>query len=539
MTADDDRPDETPGELTRRTVGGIRWSYAQTIVAAGLQIVMTVIMARLLTPAAFGLVALAQLALRFVTYFARAGIAQAVVQKPELRHVDVRAAFTASVTLGALFGGVVVLAAPLAALAFRDPSLTPVLRWMALSLPLSALGSVSDAILQRELRFRALAVRRILSYVVGYLIVGIALASAGWGVDALVAAVLTQAGVGAALSYAATRHSVVPSLDAEAHRTLLGFGSRVSVIGFFEFLGDELDTMAVGRFAGVSATGIYNRGYLIVRLPLEYATSSLSSVLFPAFSATQSDLRRLGRAYLSAVSGAAGLVMPLVAGIGVAAPELVLVLLGPQWTEAVSVVPWIAAAGAISALSHFAGVVAEARGTLNPKLAIATSNVVVLGGLLALARGRGLWAYGAALAASEVYAQVLYLRLTSRVIDVPVRRLLVAYRPGILTAVSTGGAILLARLGALALGLPTLAVFLLEVAVGALGLLLNLHVGALRPIRRDVHGRLHRAGLLEDVPGGILGRAALRLLIGRTDDGVLAEPPPPEPVDQAREGVRP
>ncbi|MBW3621287.1 MAG: lipopolysaccharide biosynthesis protein [Actinobacteria bacterium] len=540
MSSDGDEParppdaDAEPGtgapdELGRRTIAGIHWSYVQTIVSAGLQIVMAAVLARLLTPAAFGLVALANLSLRFVTYFAKAGIAPAVIQKRDLDDVDVRAAFTSSVGLGLLFGSLVWAGSPLAAAIFRDPGLVPVLRWMSLAVPLAALGAVADALLYRDLRLRALAVRRISSYVIGYLGVGLPLAVAGAGVYALVAAVLTQIGVGAALAYAVVRHPVTPSFDRQAHRSIFGFGSRVSVISFFEFIGDELDTMAVGRFTGTSAVGVYNRAYLIVRLPLEHATTSLSSVLFPAFSATQDDVPKLARGYLAAISGAAGIVLPLVAGIGVAAPEVVLVLLGEQWTDAIPVVPWIAAAGAVSALSHFSGVVAEARATLNPKLAIAVSNVVVFAGLLWLARGHGLWAYGAALAGSEVYAQTLYVRLTARVIESPVRRVLAAYVPGVLAAVSVAVTVAIVRFGLLAAGAPLAVVFTAEVLAGAAALVANLHVGSLRPVRDDLHARLRSAGYLTRVRERRWLRLLATVVIGRVEGpgpGPASDPDP-------------
>lgn len=541
MSSDGDDPSRRPtdveptpeGErdLGQRTLVGIQWSYVQTIVSAGLQIVMAAVLARLLTPAAFGLVALANLSLRFVTYFAKAGIAPAVIQKRDLDAVDIRAAFTSSVGLGLLFGSLVWAGSPLAAAIFRDAGLVPVLRWMSLAVPLAALGAVADALLYRQLRLRALAVRRISSYLVGYLVVGLPLAVAGAGVYALVAAVLAQIGVGAALAYAVVRHPVTPSFDRQAHRAIFGFGSRVSVISFFEFIGDELDTMAVGRFTGTSAVGVYNRAYLIVRLPLEHATTSLSSVLFPAFSATQDDVPKLSRGYLAAVSAAAGVVLPLVAGIGVAAPEVVLVLLGDQWTAAIPVVPWIAAAGAVSALSHFSGVVAEARATLNPKLAIAVSNVVVFAGLLWLARGRDLWAYGAALAVSEVYAQILYVRLTSRVIETPVSRVLAAYVPGVLTAVSVAVTVSLVRFGLLAVGAPLGVVFTAEILAGAGALLTNLHVGALRPVRADLRARLRSAGYLGRVSDRPWLRSLATVVIGRFEESgpetaVDRDPPP-------------
>lgn len=515
---------ERPSNLTRQTLSGMKWTYFQTAVSAFLQIAVTGVLARLLTPEAFGLVALADLTLRFVNYLARGGVGQAIVQKPGLEPLHVRAGATASVILGACFSSLVWLGAPLAAEVLGDPDVTPVLRWMSLSLLLHGFGATAEALLSRDLRFRALAGRSIVSYVLGYPIVGLVLAARGAGVWALVAASLVQTGSRSLLAYLAHRHSLRPTFDRQAHGSLLSFGSRVSLISFFEFLGSELDTFAVGRFAGASALGLYNRAYVLVRLPVYHLTTSFSKVLFPAFSSVQRDVARFRGAYVSAAGLTAAIVFPTAAGIAVAGPEIVRVVLGPRWTDAIPVLPWIAVASALAMVTHIAAVSTEARAELNAKIGISITKVVILFGLLVLAAGGPLWGYGAALAGAALYAHVAYVWLVCRTLEAPVRSVIDRYPGALIAAGSVAGGIAAARWALFAIGTPVVVVLLVEIAVGAAILLAHLRFGVLGAVRRDLTLRLRRAGMMGTAARAPLSRCLRAVLGPPAEDGTAAAP---------------
>lgn len=503
--------------LTARTLTGLRWTYLESGGSAILQIAMAAVLGRLLTPAAFGLIALANLVLRFVDHFARLGVAQAIVQKRDLTVEDVRAAVTISIGFASAFTAAAWLASPLAAALFREPELVPVLRAMSLTLLLAGLGAPATGLLRRQMRFRALALIGIGSYAVGYGIVGIALAVLGAGVTALVAAILTQATLTTVLAYALTRHRLRPTRSRAAHRAIGAFGGQVSVIGFFEFLGNELDTLAVGRFADVTQLGLYNRGYLLVTLPLYQLKSGLSKVLFPALSSIQDDLPRMGRTYLSAVGGAAAIGVPVCAGIAVAASELISVLLGPQWTDAVPVVPWLAVAAASSLVGHFGGVMAEAQGVLRAKLVVVVSKVSLLAALLALAAGGPVEAYAAALAGSAVFGMLAYVVVMSRTLDLSAASILGRLVPALLATATVVVVQLSVRWALVRAGAPDAVNLLLQIVSAAIALAASLRFGPLRSVARDVSTRLRHGGVSATADGSWWQRTvarSLRLLLG-------------------------
>lgn len=506
-------PGRPTADLTRHTVAGLQWTYLGTVVGAVFQFGMTAVMARLLSPAAFGLVALAGLFLRFVNYFARGGVTQAIVQKAHLSSLDVRAGFTLSAGLGAVFTGIALLAAPLAGSIARDANLVPVLRWLAIGLFVTGLGAPSIAVLRRELRFKPLALIDLASYVVGYIGVGLPLALGGAGVYALVFAMLTQNVVNALGAYVVVRHPLTPTLAREPHRAILGFGARISVIGFFEFLKSNLDTLAVGRWAGATQLGLYNRGNMIADLPAYHLTNGLSQVLFPSFSSIQTEKRRLRQAYLSAVGMTAAIVLPMNAGMAVAAREIVLVVLGPNWMGAVEVMPWLLLASSIALTGHFAGVVAEAQAALNAKLVVAATSALSLVLFLLLAAGGPLAGYGAALAASALISHLGYVTVLTRSLETPFRSLTTPYGPALLGAAITAAAIGGCRAIMIhVVEAPVAAILVVEVAVGAVTLALAFRFGPLRVVRNELARRLSDAGLLDGRSGGV--RRLLSWLVG-------------------------
>jgi lipopolysaccharide exporter len=500
-------PEGSPTGLTRTTLTGLQWSYIGSAVAAVLQLGMAAVMARLLTPAAFGLVALAGLFLRFVDHFAKAGISQALIQKPRLSTFDIRAAFTLSVGLSSTFALIVLLAAPLAGDLAQDPDLVPVLQWLTLGLVMQGLGAPATALLRRDLRFKFLAQIEVGSYILGYTVVGLAMALAGAGVYALVAAMLVQMAVRAVGAYLATRHPILPTAATDSYRSIFSFGARISIIGFLEFLQANLDTLAVGRSLGAAPLGIYNRAKLIGELPGYQLTRGLAQVLFPSFSAIQSELARLRKAYISSVGGAAAIILPLNAGMAVAAPEIVLVLLGPKWVDAIPVLPWLLLASSLTLLGHFAGIVAEAQARLNAKLIIAVTSTCTLVLLLYAADGHGLPAFGAAVAGTALVTHLGYVSVLTRSLQTTLLTLTQPYLRAGLGAAAVAAVIAAARLLLTGIGSPIGLTLAVEVLGGGLTLVLLLRFGPMRPYRDDFARRLADAGVYRN-PRSRLARTA-------------------------------
>ncbi|RYY13923.1 MAG: hypothetical protein EOO36_15090, partial [Cytophagaceae bacterium] len=165
----------TTQNLASTAVRGVQWTTAATVLTAVMQIGYTAVMARLLDPAAFGLVAMAGVVLRFGSYFAEMGLGHALVQRADIDTDDVRATFTASLGLGLAVAGVAWLASPLAVFFLKNEAVVPLVRVQALGFILVGLGATAVSLLRREMRFEAIAKVEVAAYVLGYGGVGITL----------------------------------------------------------------------------------------------------------------------------------------------------------------------------------------------------------------------------------------------------------------------------------------------------------------------------------------------------------------------------
>lgn len=368
---------------------GATWTYASIVVGAAVQVGVTAVTARLLDPAVFGLVAMANAVLHFGTYFAKMGVGRALIQRSEIEDVDVRAAFTSSVVLAALAAAAMYLAAPLAASFFRTESIVPVMRWLTLTFLATGLGSTGRALMERRLHFRASGAINIVSYAVGYGVPALILAARGFGVWSLVAGAIGQQVVAAALIYAYTRHPVLPTFDLRVHRRLLRFGASVSGISVLEYIGTAVDSLVIGRYGTAAQLGLYNRAVTLASLPMSRINAGLAKVLFPVLSAGRADREGFRDALARVATIAGKLVLPIGVGMSVAAPELVGVVLGSQWTDAVPVLAILAVALAIDVLATFPGIALESLDALRGKaIAQALYVLVLLGAMLVVVATR-------------------------------------------------------------------------------------------------------------------------------------------------------
>jgi PST family polysaccharide transporter len=342
-------PDD--GGMTGHALRGLFWMFLGTGGQAVVQLLVLVVLARLLTPADFGVVAAALVVVGFSTIFSQLGIGPAVVQRHELHATHLRTGFTISVAFGILLAGLIWLLAPAVAAFFHHDDLVPVLRALSLVFPLQGLSVVAESLLQRELRFRYLAALELATVALGYGAVGIVLAFAGLGVWALVAAHLAQFALKTVLLLVLQPHPRKPLLDRSAFKELMYFGGGFTAARIGNYLAGQGDNLVIGRWLGAVALGVYGRAYHLVAGPAMLLGGVLDRVLFPAMAKVQDQPERLGLAYRRGVALIALVVLPFSTALVLLSPELVLVLLGPEWDQ-VTVPLQILAAGLLFRTSY-------------------------------------------------------------------------------------------------------------------------------------------------------------------------------------------
>ncbi len=304
-------------------------------VQAILQWLVLIVLARLLTPADFGLVSAALVVVGLSQNLSQLGVGPAVVQIPQLEARHLRTGFTMSVLFGFLLAGLIWLLSPYIADFFRMQELTPVLRALSWIFPFSGSSVMAESLLQRELHFRWLSGIQVVSYAVGYGVVGVSLAFLGFGVWALVSANLAQTLVKSTILLIVQPCPKRPQIERGAFRELMYFGGGFTLARISNYVALQGDNLVVGRWLGAAALGLYGRAYQLMVLPATLFGQVLDSVLFPAMAKVQDEPERLATAYRRGVALLGLLILPTSAATFMLAPELIQVFLGPAWRDAV------------------------------------------------------------------------------------------------------------------------------------------------------------------------------------------------------------
>lgn len=340
---------ESLGRTAARSVGWVvvdRWG---TRIASLLTIV---VLGRLLTPADFGVVALAAMFMTFAGIFVDQGFGKALIQRKELSAEHTNSAFWASMTTAIVMTVATILIAPVLAAAANAPDLAPVLSWLSIGLIINALTCTPYALLEREFKFKSLAIRRLASTVGGGA-VGIAMALAGFGVWSLVAQTLVNSIIGLVALWAATdwRPRQRPTIGALRELRPVGFG--VLGIELLAFFGMQADRLLVGAYLGAQALGWYYMAMKIVTIMVEIFSSVFGTVSLPVFSRLQDDRARLCGWLYRLTSASSAITLPCFALASALAPLLLPWVLGDQWSGSVPIFQILAALGAINAVAYF------------------------------------------------------------------------------------------------------------------------------------------------------------------------------------------
>jgi PST family polysaccharide transporter len=312
--------------------GGFAKGLAQAANFAG-RIGTLMIMARLLQPAEFGLVAMVGAVTGVFNLLRDAGLSMATIQRPKVTHEQVSTLFWVNAGLGALLSVASVAIAPALVAFYGEPRLGAVAAVMGLGFLLNGLGVQHAALLQRQMRFTTVAIIETVSLLVSTT-VGIALAMAGFGYWALVAMSLAVPAINSAGFWLTA--SWIPGRPRRkiGLRSMMHFGGTLTLNSIVVYVAYNLDKMLLGRFAGAEVLGVYGRAYQLVNIPTENFNSAVGGVAFSALSRVQGDPPRFRGYFLKGYSLALAVTVPIAVACGVFAEDIVLVALGAKWAQA-------------------------------------------------------------------------------------------------------------------------------------------------------------------------------------------------------------
>jgi len=350
--------------------------------SAVVQIGTTMVLARLLTPADFGLMAMALTLTVVVAQFRQLGLSQAVVQRVDLTWSQVNALFWVNAAAGVLLAALVALAGmPLAAF-YDEPALVPLCAALGAGFVVSGLSVQHGALLNRAMQFRRISSRDVTAGLLGS-VAAIVAAVLGMGVWSLVVQNVSTLVFSTVLNWAAVPWRPSRPRELGEALPLLRFGAHVSIANLFHTVSREGDNVVIGRFLDAGVLGLYTRAYSLLMLPLRRIKTPIQSVMVPTLASLQDEPERYRRAYRAAISGLCHAGMPLVVVLAVMAREVIDVVLGEQWLAAARIFQLLAVAGFVQLVSTTTGWIYTSTGRGRPYAGwAAISGVVTVAGFL-------------------------------------------------------------------------------------------------------------------------------------------------------------
>jgi PST family polysaccharide transporter len=307
------------------------------------------VLARLLSPKDFGLLGMVTAFTGVLGLFRDFGLSSATVQRPEVTEQQMSTLFWINVLLGALLGVITLAMAPVIAAFYHQPQLFGVTAVLALGFLFNAAGVQHSALLQRQMRFTALAIINIASSIIG-IAIAIGGAEGGYGYWALTAMPVASplvASIGMWLTA-----GWVPGMPRRRAgiRSMLQFGGILTLNGLVAYVAYNAEKVMIGRFWGADAIGIYGRAYQLATFPTDNLNSAVGQVAFSALSRLQNDPIRFKNYFLKGFSLVLGLTLPITIACALFADDLVFCLLGPQWKDSAAIVRLLAPTIAIFAI---------------------------------------------------------------------------------------------------------------------------------------------------------------------------------------------
>lgn len=335
-------PDQTHlGSLVRR---GVAWSGFQIGARQVISILVTSILARILTPEDYGLVGMVTTFTVLLQSLADGGLSWATVQSRTLTQGQVHNLFWANTGLGAVMWALCALVGPGLVWFYDRPELMMITFLLGASFLLTGISVQPLALLQRQMAFGKRTAIEMSSLGVSAA-VGITMALSGFGYWALVGQGLAASMTTLVTAFVISGYRPSRPRFGQGTLGLIKFGGYISMAGVMLYFARNFDNVLVGRFEGADELGLYTRAYFLMTLPTMLAVGTLGRVLIPALSSIQHDSVRLGRIYRQALLAIALVGCPIAAGIAVTAREAVLLVYGPAWVELIPLVIWLSIGG--------------------------------------------------------------------------------------------------------------------------------------------------------------------------------------------------
>lgn len=321
--------------ITSKTVtSNFLWRFLERCGAQGVSTVVSIILARLLEPEAYGTIALVTVITTFLQVFVDSGMATSLVQKKNADDVDFSTVFYFNLGVCVLLYGGVFVSAPLIARFYEDAALTPVIRVLSLTLVISGLRNVQQAYISKHMLFRRYFFATLSSTTVSA-VVGIWMAYQGYGVWALVGQVLSDKLIGTVVLWVTVRWRPRWVFSFERLKGLFSFGWKLLASGLLETAYKDVRQLIIGKLYTSQDLAFYNKGNQLPHLITGNVNTAIDSVLLPTMSQVQDSREEVKRITRRAMKTSTYVMAPLLIGMAATADVFIPLLLTEKWVFAI------------------------------------------------------------------------------------------------------------------------------------------------------------------------------------------------------------
>ena len=340
--------------IKRQSIRGGAITFGTQGANIAIQLTSTLVLARLLKPADYGIIAMVTALTGFAGLFRDLGLSSSTIQRDKLTHEQLSTIYWINVALGVLLTAVVASLSPLVGWFYRRPELNLVTAVVSISFLIGSFGTQPGALLTRQMLFGRLAVAQLAGALAG-LVVSIVLALNAFSYWSLVIGGISGSVITTLLLNSLCGWRPGVAVRGAGVRSMLKYGASITAFDFVNYFQRNLDNVLIGRFWGADPLGLYTRAYALLMFPIQNIRGPINAVAFPAMSRLQNQPDLLRAYYIRATSLLAFASMPVAALLFIISRPLIHLFLGPTWNGAAPIFSFLAIAAFIQPTSGLAG----------------------------------------------------------------------------------------------------------------------------------------------------------------------------------------
>lgn len=320
--------------MKQKVIEGLIWTYAERVLAQLISLVVTIILARLIDPEEYGVIAIVTVFIVIADTFAVNGLGNALIQKKEADHLDFSTVFYFNIGFSMLLYVILFLASIPIAMFYDKPILAPVLRVMSLRIPIAAINSVQQAYVSRRMEFKKFFYATLAGTLISA-VLGIMMAYMGFGIWALVTQYMSNTIIDTIVLWFVVKWRPGKEFSWKRMRELYSYGWKVLVTSLLISIYGNIQDLIIGKKFSSSDLAYSNKGRQFPSLVSTNINTSLSKVLFPAISEVQDDMARVKLLTRKAISVGIYILSPILIGLAVVSHTFVKILLTDKWLPCV------------------------------------------------------------------------------------------------------------------------------------------------------------------------------------------------------------